>query len=174
VGPVPPIAVVPYDETWPASFEAERRLLEPVLEPWLEGRIEHIGSTAVAGLSAKPVIDIMAGVRSLEESGPALELLPALGYLYAPYRAEVMHWLCKPSPERRTHHLHLVPFESPLWLERLAFRNWLRAHPATAREYEALKHRLATAHPDDREAYTEGKSGFVAEIVAQALPDRDR
>lgn len=123
-----PVRIEPYNPGWSAAFAAERGLLADALEPWLFGPIEHVGSTAVPGLAAKPVIDIMAAVESLEASRPALERLRGLGYCYAPYRCDVMHWLCKPSPELRTHHLHLVPFQSALWIERLAFRDLLRGN----------------------------------------------
>src|SRR6187402_1602298 len=106
------IEIEAYNPAWPATFLAERDLLAKVLEPWLVGRIEHVGSTAVPGLAAKPVIDIMAPVRDLESSRPASTALEAIGYCYAPYKAEVEHWFCKPSPEHRTHHLHLVPLDS--------------------------------------------------------------
>jgi GrpB-like predicted nucleotidyltransferase (UPF0157 family) len=167
-----PIEVVPYDPTWPARFEEERRLLEGVLGSWLEGGIHHVGSTAVPGLPAKPVIDILAGVRDREEARAAFDLLAALGYCYFPYRSDEMHWFCKPSPAFRTHHLHLVePGESRFAAE-LAFRDELRSHPETAAEYAALKLRLAERYRDDREAYTEGKAGFIEAIVARAAATR--
>src|ERR1041384_6947813 len=98
--------VAPYDPAWPARFEEERALVAGAIAPWLVGAIEHVGSTAIPGLAAKPVIDLMAGVASLPASRPALPALEGIGYLYAPHRAAVMHWLCKPSPVLRTHHLH--------------------------------------------------------------------
>jgi GrpB-like predicted nucleotidyltransferase (UPF0157 family) len=138
-----PVHIVPYDPEWPITFEAERRLLSEAISPWLAGSIEHIGSTAIPGVAAKPVIDMMAGVASLEDSRAALVVLERHQYCYAPYRTEVMHWLCKPSPALRTHHLHLVPLGSPLWIEQLAFRDYLRTHPEVAGEYSVLKRRLA-------------------------------
>lgn len=153
--------IEPYNREWPAAFLAERDLVAAVLHPWLAGRIEHIGSTAVPGLAAKPIIDIMAPVRDLESSRAALPALQEIGYCHAPYKTDVMHWLCKPSPELRTHHLHLIPFESELWIERLAFRDLLLANASVARDYGALKRRLAAAHRDDRERYTEAKGPFI-------------
>ena len=85
--------------------------MRDVLQPWLAGPIEHIGSTAVPGLAAKPVVDIMAGVESLDASRPAIAALERAGYCYAPYRADTEHWFCKPSPQFRTHHLHLMVHE---------------------------------------------------------------
>jgi GrpB-like predicted nucleotidyltransferase (UPF0157 family) len=159
------IQIAEYDAAWPAMFAAEAALVEPILRPFLVAGIEHIGSTAVPGLAAKPVIDIMAPVESLAASRDAIEALRAAGYLYAPYREDVMHWLCKPGPEVRTHHLHLVPLRSALWNDRIAFRDALRWHPEVAAEYADLKRQLAVTHGDDREAYTEGKGAFVAGVL---------
>jgi GrpB-like predicted nucleotidyltransferase (UPF0157 family) len=164
-----PVHVVPYDPSWPRRFEEERVRLAEVLAPWLAGPIEHVGSTAVPGLAAKPVIDVMAGVASLEASRPAIEALARHGWCYFPYRPESMHWLCKPSPMARTHHLHLVPFGGVLWAERLAFRDHLRTHPDMALEYAALKRGLAERYRLDREAYTEAKGPFVVRVVAAAM-----
>jgi GrpB-like predicted nucleotidyltransferase (UPF0157 family) len=90
-----PVQIEPYNTTWPAAFLAERGLLARVLERWLAGPIEHVGSTAVPGLAAKPVIDIMAPVKDLESSRPAIAELGKIGYCYAPYKADTMHWLYK-------------------------------------------------------------------------------
>jgi GrpB-like predicted nucleotidyltransferase (UPF0157 family) len=163
------IYLVPYDERWPAQFEAERASLQSILQPWLRGGIEHVGSTAVTGLSAKPVIDIMAGVESLEESRACFADLRAAGYQHADYRTEVMHWFCKPDFSHRTHHLHLVPYASAMWIERIAFRDYLRSNAAVAAEYAELKARLAARHPSDREAYTDAKGPFIARVVSAAL-----
>jgi GrpB-like predicted nucleotidyltransferase (UPF0157 family) len=137
------------------------------LAPWLAGPIKHIGSTAVAGLAAKPVVDIMAGVHSLEASRPAIAAVAQLGYVYFPYKADEMHWFCKPSPTLRTHHLHLVPIASPLWAQRLRFRDALRNSAALAAEYAELKLQLAQRFPLDREAYTDGKTAFVRRVLSQ-------
>jgi GrpB-like predicted nucleotidyltransferase (UPF0157 family) len=163
------VRVVDYDPAWPAAFKAEKALLEPVLAPWLDGEILHVGSTSVPGLGAKPVIDILAAVRSLDESRAAIEPLRGLSYWWFPYRPELMNWFCKPSPEHRTHHLHLVVPGSRAWREELAFRDALRAEPETARAYEALKRRLADEHAHDREAYTDAKAAFVADVLARVL-----
>ncbi|HSL69056.1 MAG TPA: GrpB family protein [Longimicrobiales bacterium] len=164
------VRLVDYDLAWPARFEAERSQLEEVLRPWLVAPIEHIGSTAVPGLAAKPVIDIMAGVQDLRTSRPARDAVASLGYLYFPYRPDDMHWFCKPSPAHRTHHLHLIAFDSPLWAERLAFRDCLRRFPDLAAKYGALKRDLATRYRYDREAYTDAKSEFVKSVLLGAVP----
>ena len=163
--PDAPVHIVAYDPSWPTRFEAERTALAEILGQWLTGPIEHVGSTAVPGLSAKPVIDIMAAVGSLDASRDALPLLQKFGYRYAPYRPDEMHWLCKPDFAQRTHHLHLVPFRSALWEERIRFRDCLRSTPTIAAEYAALKYRLARIHPSDREAYTAAKGPFIARVL---------
>jgi GrpB-like predicted nucleotidyltransferase (UPF0157 family) len=157
-----------YDPMWPVLFSVERQRIVEVLEPWMAGPIEHVGSTAVPGLRAKPIIDIMVAVRTLEESRPAIDVLRSLSYGYYPYRADLMHWFCKPSPEFRTHHLHLVPFRGRLWTERLLFRDYLRSHPQAASEYAMLKARLAEEHRFDREKYTDAKGPFIQRILAIA------
>ena len=164
-----PIELVDYDPSWPAKFAAERELLHGALRSWLFGPIEHVGSTAIPGLRAKPVIDIMVGVATLRASRSAIPVLENLGYQYGAYKTEVMHWLCKPGDEFRTHHLHLVPFDSELWRARLAFRDFLRGDATAAAEYVALKNELAAVYRNDREAYTDGKTDFVQRIVARAL-----
>ena len=164
------IELVPYSASWPEQFTTEARTLYTALKPWLAGEIQHIGSTAVPGLSAKPVIDIMVPVSSLAEALPAIEALHGLNYVHFPYKRDEMLWFCKPSPEHRTHHLHLVPAGSALWQLRLAFRDALRREPALASAYGHLKARLAAEHPHDREAYTEAKSPFIQAVLADASP----
>ena len=167
-----PIRIAAHDPAWVQSFERERGLIAEAIGTWLTGPIEHIGSTAVPGLAAKPVVDIMAAVRGLEESRPAIKALRALQYCYFPYRPDAMHWFCKPGPGARTHHLHLVPFGSALWIERLAFRDVLRANPGIAAEYAELKAKLAVRFRNDREAYTDVKAPFIARVLREHAPVR--
>ncbi len=162
------IHIEPYSVDWPGKFASEYALLAPILAPWLAGPIEHVGSTAVPGLAAKPIIDIMAGVDSLEGSLPGLAKLESVGYCHARYREDVMHWLCKPSPSIRTHHLHLVPYASSLWRDRILFRDRLRADGRLADDYANLKRRLAQMHGNDRDAYTQAKTSFIAEVLGRA------
>lgn len=163
------IHIVPYDDSWPGRFEEERAALAAKAGSYITGTIEHIGSTAVPGLAAKPVIDIMAGVDGLDQSRPLISMLEALEYRYFPYRPDVEHWFCKPSPQVRTHHLHLIPFQSREWIERVAFRDYLRKHAEVAAAYESLKRELAERYRFDREAYTDAKEPFIRRIVDLAL-----
>ena len=156
-----PIRIVSYDPDWPARFEEERAALEAAIGPWIVGDIHHVGSTAVPALDAKPIIDILVGVEDLESSRACFDPLNELGYLYAPYLSDEMLWFCKPDPSRRTHHLHLVPYESARFRDELAFRDHLRSHPDAAAEYADLKRKLATRFEKDRDAYTDAKAEFI-------------
>ena len=161
------IEIYDYDPTWPERFEDEKRQLQKLLAPWLFGTIEHIGSTAVPGLAAKPVIDMMAPVLSLEKSQELIEIATHLGYLYYPYKSEEMHWFCKPSPTFRTHHLHVVPCNSQIWVDRLAFRDELRKSPELVNAYRELKLTLATEYKTDRDGYTAAKGPFIQSVVSK-------
>lgn len=154
-----------YNPSWPKRFKQEKQLLLEVAGQWNVGAIEHVGSTAVPGMPAKPVIDIMFGVESLPGSQPAIAALVAAGYEYWPYKKEVMHWFCKPSDAFRTHHLHLIPYQSSLWQERIRFRNVLRTNTSVFDDYAALKKRLACDYKHDRERYTQAKGPFVQKIL---------
>jgi GrpB-like predicted nucleotidyltransferase (UPF0157 family) len=162
------IEVVPYDPDWPRRFEAERERLEEVLAPWLSGGIHHIGSTAIPGIAAKPIIDMMAGVASFEEARAAYGPLEAAGWVHTPHRPSIAHRFAKPSAEASEFGVHLTEPGSDLWRERLAFRDALRADPELAAEYEALKLRLAREHPNKPQAYTDGKRVFVGRVLAEA------
>jgi GrpB-like predicted nucleotidyltransferase (UPF0157 family) len=172
--------VVPYDPEWPRLFEGERAELERVLRPWLDGGIHHVGSTAVPGLAAKPIIDIIADARDLETAREAFEPLRAPGYRYHEHRPEA-HAFSKPESTadwwEQTHHLHLTEPGSDLWRERLAFRDALRIEPELAAEYQEwkLRNAVTTAQPN---AYTVGKRAFVARELAEngieLEPDSER
>jgi GrpB-like predicted nucleotidyltransferase (UPF0157 family) len=166
--PEAPIEVVEHMPHWAELFSLEQDALARELEAWLVGPPEHIGSTSVPGLAAKPIIDIMAPVASLKASLQAIEAAGRIGYVFYPYKPEVMHWFCKPSPSYRTHHLHLVPAGSQLWLDRLAFRDALRASEALRTEYQVLKQTLAQIHREDREAYTSAKGPFIERVLQAA------
>ena len=160
-----PIQIAPYDPSWPDRFAEERSALEETIGAWATGGFHHVGSTAVPGLDAKPIIDILAGVDSLGASRACFEPLAELDYLHAPYRAEEMHWFCKPHPSRRTHHLHLIPADSSRFRDELAFRDRLRSSDEVAAQYAALKHDLAARFSRDREAYTDAKAEFIAGVL---------
>ena len=112
--------------------------------------------------------DHLFGPIPIQDPEPKFEPLARLGYLYAPYLAEEMHWFCKPHPSRLTHHLHLAPVDSSRYADELAFRDRLRADPNLASEYLALKRELARRFACNREAYTDAKSEFVRAVVEPA------
>jgi GrpB-like predicted nucleotidyltransferase (UPF0157 family) len=159
--------VVAYDPEWPLLFDEERGLLEQTLAPWLEGGVHHIGSTAVPGLAAKPIIDMVAGVHDLEEAGAAFEPLKALGYRYRDHRPEA-HLFVKPDRG-----VHLTESGSDLWRERLAFRDALRADPELVARYAAWKLTHLSGDPATG-AYTADKRPFVIEVLSRAGIDVKR
>jgi GrpB-like predicted nucleotidyltransferase (UPF0157 family) len=165
-----PVALVPSDSEFALRFEAERRLLERALAPWLERGVHHVGSTAFPGIAAKPIVDMIAGVRNLEEARAASWPLAELSYVHTPHRPGIAHHFSKPSDRlaEMMYGLHLTEPGSDLWRERLAFRDALREAPALAAEYEALKLRLARENPTDVGAYTAGKREFVGRVTARA------
>jgi GrpB-like predicted nucleotidyltransferase (UPF0157 family) len=161
------VEVVVYDPSWPSRFLEEQALLAKALKPWLVAQIDHVGSTAVPGLAAKPVIDIAAPVASLEDSRAAIEAVRQMGYHYYPHKPEQMHWFCKPAPAVRTHHLHIVAHGSAAWTDRLAFRDALRADAVLAAQYAGLKLRLAAEYRSDREAYGAAKAPFIQAALSR-------
>lgn len=113
----------------------------------------------------------MALIDDIADAPDCIRRLGALEYHYHAYKEDICperRWFCKPNPTERTHHLHLVQRDTPFHADHLLFRDYLRTHATTARRYENLKRDLATRFPDDREGYTDGKSEFVAEILASA------
>lgn len=159
------VEIVEYDPRWPARFDSERDRLLPLL-PGAE--IHHIGSTAVPGMPAKPVIDVMALVEDLD--APIAALTERAGYQYPEaFNAELSHrrWLCRPSAAHRTHHLHLVDERGELD-RHLRFRDRLRADSSLRHEYARLKRDLAERFGSDREAYSEAKSAFIRRAETDA------
>ena len=175
-----PIDIVPYDLEWPARFEQEKRHLLDCLPGDLIVRIEHFGSTAVPGLAAKPIVDMLVEVTDLQAVRErVVPVLDAQGYEYfwrptsgddvPPYYA----WFIKRDPETgaRTHHIHMVEPDFVEHWDRLLFRDYLIEHTDVASEYEALKRRLAAECEHDRVRYTQEKTDFIAAATARAKRD---
>ncbi|MHB0886957.1 MAG: GrpB family protein [Bacillota bacterium] len=162
-----PVIIIDYDPEWPRRFAVLKARAASALGD-LAVAIEHVGSTAVPGLAAKPIIDIDVVVGSAADVPPAIERLAAIGYVHEGEKGipgrEAFRW---PAGEAR-HHLYLLARNNPELRRHLAFRDYLRAHPDAAREYGELKRRLAGRFRDDREAYTEGKTEFVTRVLKQA------
>lgn len=168
------IQIVPYDPSWPRRFEAEAGRIAEGLGAWAV-RIEHVGSTAVAGLAAKPVVDIQVSVPSLHSRELICEPLARLGYVHVPVGDFdlVYPFFQKPSTWPSTHHVHVCEMGSEQEAKHLAFRDYLRGHPREAEAYVELKRRLAALHSgttlESREGYSLGKSEFVASVLARAM-----
>jgi GrpB-like predicted nucleotidyltransferase (UPF0157 family) len=174
------VATVPYDPSWPELFEEEKEHLREILPADLIRRIEHFGSTAVPGLAAKPVIDMLVEVLSLDEVREiAVSLLEAQGYdfFWRPTHGDdgppFYAWFIKRNSKGiRTHHIHMVEKDFEHW-DGLLFRDYLICHPETALEYQILKMRLASRYPNDRVAYTDGKSEFIASVMERCLAQKN-
>jgi GrpB-like predicted nucleotidyltransferase (UPF0157 family) len=161
------IKLTAHDPTWQARFAEQQVRLDTILKPWLAGEIEHIGSTSVAGLRSKPIVDILAPVRSLTASRTAIPVLEKDGWLFWPddpnqnYRL----WFLRPSPEARTHHLQIIEHDHPNLRALIAFRDALRRDPKAREAYSSLKEDLASKHQNDRNAYSNAKTEFVQSIL---------
>lgn len=163
------VILTEYDPRWPERYEREKDRIFHTLGARVVA-VEHIGSTAVPGLGAKPIIDIMIAVRSLAKDLPfCIEPLRRLGYEYVPrpdFTDSVFfsHGAWGPS----TRHLHLTEYGSAFWNEKLLFRDFLRLHAETAAEYFALKCSLAMRHAANRTAYTDAKGSYIHSVVNRA------
>ena len=165
------VRLVPYDAVWPAMFEAEAARLEAACAG-LPIRLEHIGSTAIPGLSAKPVIDILAGRPPQSTPREYVGAIRQLGYEHkGAHGVPGRDYFRRGSP--RSHHVHLVSWSSTVWKEHLLFRDWLRANPSVARDYEAVKRELALAYANDRRAYTDAKGPFIRSVIRAAHHDAE-
>ena len=170
----------PYSDDWAIEFAKENALLLSLIKEWAQD-IQHIGSTAIPGLAAKPVIDIMIGVKGLSEADlHCVSKIQSLGYDYIQkYEVELPNrrYFQKTSPQGiRTHQIHLVEINSDIWKRHLLFRDYLRLHPTIAKQYENLKKSLAETYSDTYE-YANAKTTFIRNIEAKAqgkLNQRER
>jgi GrpB-like predicted nucleotidyltransferase (UPF0157 family) len=163
------VSIVGYNEEWPQQFEAEHKRLVASFPQLLQ--VEHFGSTAVPGMPAKPIIDILAGVESMEVANSLFEPILTSGYTTSrEFNATLpdRRWFMRAVTGRRTHHLHVVLLGGAQWRTRLRFRDILRANSSLAQQYSDLKFELAAKYRHDREAYTDAKSRFVAAVVGVA------
>ena len=164
------VEVVDYDEAWASAFQIEREVLTAAIGEYMVGSIEHVGSTSVPGLAAKPIVDIQVGVEGLEEVRSAFSVLERSGYCHdAAVCPHTMHFFDKRKRGEQPYNLQLIPYRSDCWNMRIDFRDYLRSNPAVANEYAVLKRGLAQRFRLDREAYGEAKSGFIRRVVRQAM-----
>ncbi len=178
------IVIADYDPAWPERFAAERDLIYTTCARDAFTRIEHMGSTAVPGLAAKPIIDMMPGLRSLDDASALIAPLASIGWQYVPeFERDTSsgpgmpfrRYFRKDRDGQRAFHMHMVEHGSDFWREHLMFRNYLRAFPEEAAAYAALKRELAaqfnanlTPSSDTNIGYTDRKTEFVERCKARA------
>ena len=172
-----PIAIRDYDPEWPNLFEAEQARIQHTLGASVV-KIEHIGSTAVPGLAAKPIIDLLVGVRSLVEARSSyIEPLKSAGYSYHPeYESFLPNELFfrKAIAGPWTHHVHVLEPLTPRWMDFIVVRDYLRAHPDIAAAYADLKRALALVFGDDIAGFRNGKRPFLQAVSAKAWAECER
>lgn len=160
------VKLVPYDPEWAKLFRKEKTRIKEELSDQALG-VEHIGSTAIPGMDAKPILDLMAAVPQIEDYELYIPALERLGYQFMrDNRDNQQHILfVKGSEECRTHYLKLTTLDSDFWREHVLFRDYLIRHPGRAEEYRKLKHELLEKHGGLREKYTDDKSAFIRETL---------
>lgn len=173
------VKLVPHNPKWAEFFEEEKQLLKRIFGDTILA-IEHIGSTAIPGMSAKPIIDINVGVESLDVARGMKEKFEKLGYEYRPFvpgkTKSDLKWqeLYVKGPEaKRTHYIHVTVYGNNYWENDLLFRDYLRKNPTRAKQYAELKETLAKKHADDRRIYTKSKEQFInktLEMVKKIKP----
>ena len=166
------VKIVPYNPAWAQIFEQEKLALKKMFGDRILA-IEHVGSTAVPELPAKPIIDINVAITSLIDVQDFIEKLPTLGYQYLPNRSypvpeyDYRHFFIKGPESNRTHHLKLIELYNKEWKDSILFRDYLRLNKEARDRYTTLKQQLTEKYADDRASYTEGKTEFIHEIIRQ-------
>jgi GrpB-like predicted nucleotidyltransferase (UPF0157 family) len=164
------VIIVDHDPSWSDAYVAEARSLTELFTDTVV-HVEHIGSTSIPGLGAKPIIDILLGTGQLCEIEDRIGAIERLGYVYVPEYEKVFperRYFRKDSEGVRTHHLHGVEFERTFWFDHVLFRDHLRSHPEVAASYYQLKQELAERFRTDREKYTANKGEFIRGVLAAA------
>jgi GrpB-like predicted nucleotidyltransferase (UPF0157 family) len=157
------VRLILYNSDWEQLFEDEKSRLQEVVGAYVL-EIQHVGSTSIPGMIAKPIIDIAIAVQNFEDATICIKPIEQLGY---EYRGENgiprRHFFIKGNP--RTHHIHMNEISSRDWLNQIAFRNYLIQHPGIAKEYAELKVKLAQSYPTNSQSYTESKTPFVNHVL---------
>ena len=163
------VELVSHQEEWHTLAQVTITLIAKLLDD-VAVNIEHVGSTAIRGISAKPIIDIAVGVKKLENILPCVEKLEENGIVFRgeDVNNQYLFVIGNFENDTRTHHIHVVEHNSDAWKNYINFRDYLNDQPAQAKEYEELKQELAQLYPEDRVAYTKGKQKFIDEILALA------
>ena len=174
--------VVPYDPEWPVLFEKERVSITSAVGHIVAG-VHHVGSTAIPGMPAKPILDIAVLLHEFEDGERCIEPMESIGYVHKGadevdipgdrffLRGHPPQEGCSDGEEIRTHVLHMYTVDSPIRQNHFLFRDYLIAHPGAAAEYARLKFALAEKYSDDRASYTAGKRSFIAEVLAKAAEE---
>ena len=159
------VELVPHRAEWKTLFESEANLLREAIGKSVVA-IEHIGSTAVFGLDAKPIIDILVGVQKLKDAEKCIAPLTEIGYEYRSEQGIAgRFYFRKGIADVSTHHLHMFEMTSDFWRSHLLFRDYLRQHPNAVKDYGKLKKELAVKYNNNRPAYTEAKAAFIESIL---------
>jgi GrpB-like predicted nucleotidyltransferase (UPF0157 family) len=160
------VRLEPYTPEWQRLFKIEKASLQTLLSPYILD-IQHVGSTSIPGMSAKPIIDIAIAITDFEKASVCIPLLEGLGYEYkGEFGIPRRHYFVKGDP--RTFHIHMSEINSLEWQNTLLFRDYLCQHPDVAKEYAELKTQLALMYPQDRTAYMNGKATFIERVIQLA------
>lgn len=166
------VALLPYDRAWAKEAAMEKERLMSVCGEYVEA-IEHIGSTAIPGLCAKPIIDMSIGLKRFRDAPLLITPLNSIGYhFYKHFQHQML--FCRGPNEKRTHYLHIMRYQGKKWKHDLAFRAYLRSHPSDRSRYAKLKHTLAKRYHSDRQSYSDGKHDFITSIITKANHDFSR
>ncbi len=162
------VKLLPYNPKWQVAFEKEKKFLLKELYG-LVLNIEHIGSTSIPGIVAKPIIDMLMAVSSLEDVSELRNKLEKIGYEYRENGSDDIQILFVKGPEeKRTYYLHITELNSIEWQNSIGFRNYLRKNPERAKQYSDLKSELAVKYSHDRAKYSANKANFVRETIELA------
>ena len=158
--------LLPHDNEWEAEAERIIRILHKAIP---EARdIQHVGSTAIKSIDAKPIVDIAVALDDVRSAASHIDDLAEYGIIYRGSDVPEQILFIIGAGNIRTHHIHIVKWHGEAWNNYIAFRDYMNSHPGKAAEYEKLKKQLASSFPDNRRAYTAGKAGFIGKIIAEA------
>ncbi|MED4117251.1 GrpB family protein [Priestia megaterium] len=161
------VKLEPYNDKWSKLFDEERELLSSRIKELIIA-IEHVGSTSIEGLFAKPIIDIAIGVSSLDVIIELKEKVKDLGYVEVPVSIDGKHVFARYKEKKITHFLHVMIYNQSLWIDQISFRDYLRSDPDAKIEYIKIKEELANKYPNDVVSYTNEKKKFVDNILKRA------
>ncbi|OEH94187.1 GrpB family protein [Bacillus solimangrovi] len=168
----PIVEIYDYNPDWATRYKVEKIAIMNEIEQWVL-KVEHIGSTSIKGLSAKPIIDILVGIDTLEQIDALFHPLRNAGYTYVPMPQFPNREFFRKGPKGKgTVHLHICELNGEEWFEKILFRDYLRKNPEAAREYERLKRTLAVKYRNDRQTYTEKKVPFIKNIIREAMKQK--